>query len=84
MPVAIPATGTRSERVEAIARITKAHKTVTRGASGVAAGAVPSAPWLRLGILKPFVDHQRLVHTFATNLRGPEQPISFLGAPIDE
>ena len=36
-----------------------------------------------MGILKPFVDHQRLVHTFATNLRGPEHPISFLGAPID-
>ena len=27
-------------------------------------------------------NRQRLVHTFATNLRGPAQPLSFAGAPL--
>ena len=28
------------------------------------------------------IDHQRLVHTFVTNLRGPERPLSLSGIPI--
>ncbi len=81
MPIAVPANGTFSERLEGIARTTRAHKTPTRGAS-----ALLLAPAFRalaaLGILKPFVDHQHLVHTFTTNLRGPKEPIFFLGAPV--
>jgi diacylglycerol O-acyltransferase / wax synthase len=36
----------------------------------------------RTGLLRSFVNHQRLVHTFATNLRGPAQPLTFAGAPL--
>ena len=34
------------------------------------------------GVLRRFVNRQRLVHTSATNLRGPAQPLSFAGAPL--
>ena len=36
----------------------------------------------RAGLLRWFVNHQRLVHTFATNLRGPAQPLTLAGAPL--
>ncbi len=36
----------------------------------------------RAGLLRWFVNHQRLVHTFATNLRGPTQPLTLAGAPL--
>ena len=35
-----------------------------------------------LGVFAWFVDHQRLVHTFLTNLRGPAEPLALAGAPI--
>ena len=28
------------------------------------------------------LNHQRLIHTAVTNLRGPEQPLTFSGAPV--
>ena len=33
----------------------------------------------RLGLFRLFVEHQRLVHTFETNLRGPAEPVSLGG-----
>ena len=36
----------------------------------------------RAGLLRRFVNRQRLVHTFTTNLRGPAQPLTFAGAPL--
>jgi hypothetical protein len=35
-----------------------------------------------LGIFQVFIDHQRLVHTFVTNVRGPPAPVHFAGHPI--
>jgi hypothetical protein len=35
-----------------------------------------------LGIFQVFIDHQRLVHTFVTNVRGPQAPVHFAGHPI--
>jgi diacylglycerol O-acyltransferase len=34
------------------------------------------------GLLRWFFDHQRLIHTLATNLRGPTRPLTFAGAPV--
>ena len=38
----------------------------------------------RTGLFRWFVDHQRLVHTFVTNLRGPQQSMALLGHTITE
>jgi hypothetical protein len=35
-----------------------------------------------LGIFQVFIDHQRLVHTFVTNVRGPEASLHFAGHRI--
>jgi WS/DGAT/MGAT family acyltransferase len=83
MPVRLPATGNRIHRLEQIAIITRAHKGTQRGAS-----AAILAPIVRLlaalRLWHWFVDHQRLVNLFETNLRGPNQQLRFGGVPITD
>lgn len=81
IPVELPASGDPWRRLTAIARITGERKTAARGAS--AAVLAPAFRLLaRVGILRWFVQHQRGVNTFVTNLRGPETGQSFLGADV--
>ena len=35
-----------------------------------------------LGVYERFINRQRLIHTFVTNLRGPQRPAAMLGRPI--
>ena len=82
MPVAVPASGEATTRLEAVAAATRAHKARIRGAS--AALLVPAFRALgTLHVLRWGVNHQHLVHSFATNLRGPDSPVSFLGATVN-
>ena len=81
IPMALPATGDPEQRLAAIARITRDRKTAAPASS--AAVLAPAFRILaRLGVLQRFVDRQRLVTTFVTNLRGPQRQLSFLGAPV--
>ena len=81
MPVTIPAGGWLADRVTRVAAITHARKTAARGTSAALLG-----PVFRLlagtGLFRAFVNHQRMVHTFATNLRGPAEPVAFGGATV--
>ena len=81
MPVAVPAIGQATTRIESVAAATRAHKARVRGASAdlliPAFRAIGALHMLRWG-----VNHQHLVHSFATNLRGPDSPVSFLGATV--
>lgn len=81
MPVTLPAGGSLAARITQIAAITRQRKTAAHGTSAALLG-----PPLRLlaatGLLRRFINRQRLVHTFATNLRGPGQPLTFAGAPV--
>jgi len=36
----------------------------------------------RLGYYQRFIDHQRLIHTFVSNLKGPGAALTLLGFPI--
>jgi diacylglycerol O-acyltransferase / wax synthase len=81
MTVSLPTHCRPTDRLRRIAAITSAQKARRRGASALlvvpvfrALGAVGLVAWL--------VDHQRLVNTFVTNLRGPDAPMTFLGTPI--
>ena len=80
MPLALPAGGDLAARVARIAAITAQRKTAARGTSTVLLG-----PVLRLlaptGVLRWLFNRQRLIHTLATNLHGPTQPLTFAGAP---
>jgi diacylglycerol O-acyltransferase / wax synthase len=81
MPVTVPAAGHLSARISRTAEITRERKSRARGAS--AALFVPAFLLLaRSGMLSWFTDHQRVVQTFVTNLRGPEDPLTFGGATV--
>jgi diacylglycerol O-acyltransferase / wax synthase len=81
MPVTLPAGGGLAARVTAIAAITRTRKTAARGTSAALLG-----PLFRLlaptGLLRWYVNRQRLVHTFATSLRGPAEALTFAGVPV--
>ena len=71
VPVLLPATGTFPARLASTAQVTRAAKSHQRGASTALLG-----PFFRvlatMGIYQRFIDHQRLIHTFVSNLKGPE------------
>jgi diacylglycerol O-acyltransferase len=79
MPVTLPDAGSLADRITRVAAITRQRKTPARATSVTLPG-----PLFRLlastGLLRWFVSRQRLVHRFATNLRGPAQPLTLAGA----
>ena len=81
MPVALPARGDLAARVTRIAAITRERKTAARGTSAAVLG-LPFRLLALTGLLRWFFNRQRLVHTFATNLRGPAEPLTFARAPV--
>jgi hypothetical protein len=81
IPIEVPATGDATVRLAAIAERTRAAKQTSRAASTALLGPVFRL-LARLGIFQWFIDRQRLVHTFVTNLRGPDVQLTFLERPI--
>jgi len=81
MPVALPTGGDLADRVARIAAVTSERKRAAPATSAAILG-----PVFRLlaptGLLRWWFDRQRFIHTFATNLRGPAEPLSFAGAPV--
>ncbi|MFI9846654.1 wax ester/triacylglycerol synthase domain-containing protein [Nonomuraea sp. NPDC051941] len=81
MPVRLPTGGGLAHRLERIATITRARKSETPGVS---------APWLarvgrmlaRIHMMGWLLNHQHLIHTAVTNLRGPEEPLFFNGVRV--
>jgi WS/DGAT/MGAT family acyltransferase len=81
VPVRLPGVGEPVERLAATAAVTRSAKETTRAASTAVLGPVFRV-LARLGVFGWFVDRQHLVHTFVTNLRGPDARLSFLDRPI--
>ena len=79
MPAALPTSGGLAARVTRIAAITRDRKTTARGTSAALLGP-PFRLLAPTGLVHLFVNRQRLIHTFATNLRGPAEPLTFAGA----
>ena len=81
MPVRLPTSGHPERRLRTVAAVTRTRKQSTRGAS-----AALLAPLFRalaaLGLLRWFIDHQRMVTTFVTNLAGPREAVSLAGHPV--
>lgn len=81
MPVRAPVLGSVPARLARVAELTRAQKTQARGASASLVG-----PLFRLlaaaGLFRWFVDRQRLVNSFLTNMPGPTTPLSFAGTPV--
>jgi len=76
MPVALPIGGDFSARLTRIAAITRSHKK----------SAVSATPVFRalkaLGAQDWFMNHQRMVQTFVTNVHGPDRPLRLGGTPV--
>ncbi len=71
MPVRVPLTGEPAARLAQVAGSTRARKTRSRGAS-LALLAPAFRLLAALGLFRWFVERQRLVNAFLTNLRGPD------------
>jgi diacylglycerol O-acyltransferase len=81
IPLRVSGVGDPARRLEVLAEATRVAKGAQRGASTALLG-----PFFRLlantGNYRWFIDHQRLIHTFVSNLRGPEGRLLFLSRPI--
>lgn len=82
-PVELPTRGTPGERLHQVAALTRAWKHAQRGSSAALLGSGLRVLG-RLRLLRWFIDHQRMVHTFVTNLRGPDQPVSIVGMAVTD
>ena len=84
IPVTVPATSDPIHRLQGIGGITRSG--VHRQGRGSSAAVLGRAFRLlgRIGIFGWFINHQRLVNTFLTNMRGPQQPLYFLGSKITD
>ncbi len=81
IPVMVPTTGEPARRLATVARITRQRRTSAPGSSAALIGPVFRV-LAKAGVYGWLVDRQRLVNTFVSNLHGPEQRLSFLGAPV--
>jgi diacylglycerol O-acyltransferase / wax synthase len=80
-PIAVPAIDDDHDRLTAIAALTSAQSQTPRASSAGPLG-VAFRLLSRFGLFRAFVEHQRLVHTFETNLRGPAVAMSLGGHRI--
>ncbi len=81
IPVGLPTDGSLPGRLDRVAAVTRQRKTAAPGTSAALLG-----PAFRLlaatGIFRWYINRQRLVHTFVTNLRGPAEQLTLGGAPV--
>lgn len=81
IPVPVPAVGPAGGRLAAVAAATRAAKRQPPGASSALLG--PLSRFLaRIGRFRYVIDHQRMVHTFVSDLRGPEHAIDLPDARV--
>jgi hypothetical protein len=81
MSLAVPMLPDPDERLHRIMAMTSDRKGPERGASSGPLG-LAFRGLARLGAFQVFIDHQRLVHTFVTNMKGPTVPWHFNGHPV--
>lgn len=82
-PVTLPTAGSLPDRLRTISSRTAPR---TRGRRGATAAPLGAALRLlaRLRLLRWVIDHQRMVHTFVTNLRGPPTPVTLAGRTVTD
>lgn len=82
-PVTVPAIADDPGRLRCIVGLTHRQRSSRRASSAAPLGFAFRL-LARLGLFGWFVDHQRLVHTFASNLRGPAARLSIGRHPITQ
>jgi len=81
MPIAVPTGSDPVDRLKSVAAITGRRKRRATGSSGAVVEPVFRALGA-LGLVGWFIAHQRMINTLVSDVRGPETPMTFLGAPI--
>jgi diacylglycerol O-acyltransferase / wax synthase len=77
-PITVPTLADDNARLAEIISLTRTSRELARASSAGPLGLAFRA-LSRLGLFPTFIEHQRLVHTFETNMRGPTEPLSFGG-----
>lgn len=81
VPLELPGAGPWPGRLCEVASATRTAKARPRAATGAVIN-----PMFRtlaaLHLFHRFIDRQHLVHTFTTNVQGPDEPLRFLDAPL--
>lgn len=81
MPVRVALRGSAAQRMALVAQSTRSRRGASPGASAVLVG--PAFRTLAaVGAFRWFVDRQRLVNTFLTNLRGPAERLTLAGRTL--
>lgn len=82
--IRVPTSGGIPVRLAAV----QAQTAQLRGRSDRGSSAAPLSMAFQalagLGLFRPFVEHQRLVNTFVSNLRGPAEPLRIAGHEVSQ
>ncbi|MET0956685.1 MAG: WS/DGAT domain-containing protein, partial [Cryobacterium sp.] len=81
IPLRIPAVGDAGTRLQRVAALSRAARRSTRGASTALIGPLFRL-LARLGLYRRFINGQRRIHTFTSNVRGPAAPQTMFGCPV--
>lgn len=81
MPVRLSTGGGLAQRLERTAMITRARRSTTPGASAQLLSGIGRI-LARIHLMGWLLNHQHLIHTVVTNLRGPEESLFFNGARV--
>lgn len=82
LPLTVPLVEDPGTRIRAVAaQRARLGVDARRGSSG-ATLSTGFRLLAAVGLFQPFVNRQRLVHTFLTNLRGPREQLVLAGAPV--
>ncbi len=81
VPIRVPAVPDLAVRLATL--VAQRARVGAPGRGGSAAVLTPAFRALAaVGAFQPFIDHQRLVHTFVTNVRGPAQRLRLAGVDV--
>jgi WS/DGAT/MGAT family acyltransferase len=80
--IVLPGTGDSPQRLQQTSAIMRARKASTTGSPTVALLAPVFRAATVLGVYHWSMNHQRLLHTLVSNVRGPEEPWTFAGATV--
>ena len=80
--ITVPAIVNDAARLRFIARETRQQRATLRRASSAVPLGIAFRVIAGLGLFSWFIEHQRLVHTFVSNLRGPSGRLSFGGCEV--
>lgn len=81
IPLKIPAGGDRTDRLAAVAAITRAAKRAPRAASTAVLGPMFRG-LARIGAYRWFINRQRMINTIVSSVHAPETAISMLGCTV--